>query len=205
VRTPGTLVPRDPLLEFGSPSEFVRLPAARSPSPPRPVVLVRRRRPERFASAGSASPGFLTPTNTTTPGAPFAALRRSDSRWAKGCRPSAGAVLRVLAPLDGSGCTSRRSVPLARHAVGRDAPTLGGLVSCRSRSWSRPSELFTSRGAVPAFAGLCFLAGSRSTAARRDVLEGFTTAFRAAPTSLPQLALSGSPDAEAVTTFPRDR
>jgi len=41
-----------------------------------------------------------------------------------------------------SGCTSRRSVLLAEHAVGRDAPTLGGLVPCRSRSWSRPSELF---------------------------------------------------------------
>jgi len=133
--------------------------AARSPSPPRPVVFRRRRRPERFASAGSASPGFLAPTNTTTPGAPFAALRRSDSRWARDRRSPAGAVLRVLAPLDGSGCTSRRSVPLAEHAVGRDAPTLGGLVSCRSRSWSRPSELFTSRGAVPAFAGLVLPCG----------------------------------------------
>jgi len=181
VRTPGTQ---------GSerPSRGVRLPFR---------VRPRARRPLSFSAPSAVleedgdlsvsrvrDPPLLVlaPTNTTTPGAPFAALRRDASRWARDCRSLAGAVLRVLAPLDGSGCTSRRSVPLAEHAVGRDAPTLGGLVPCRSRSWSRPSELVPSRRAVPALAGPCFLAGSRSTAAWRDVLEGFTTAFPAAPT-----------------------
>jgi len=103
--------------------------------------------------------GFLLPRTQRRRVPRFTALRRDAARWTRDRRSLAGAVLRVLAPLDGSGCTSRRSVPLARHAVGRDAPTLGGPVSCRSRSWSRPSELFPSRGAVPALAGLLLPCG----------------------------------------------
>jgi len=150
-----------------------------------PALLLRPvRRSDRSVSRVRDPPllGFLLPRTQRRRVPRFTALRRDASRWTRDRRSLAGAVLRVLAPLDGSGCTSRRSVPLAEHAVGRDAPTLGGLIPCRSRSWSRPSELFPSRGAVPALAGRCFLAGSRSTAAWRDVLEGFTTAFPAAPT-----------------------
>jgi len=52
-----------------------------------------------------------------------------------------GAVLRVLAPLDGSGCDHGACEPLARPVVFRGAPALRGLVPCRSRPWSCPSEL----------------------------------------------------------------
>jgi hypothetical protein len=139
-------VPRDPLLEFDSPSEFVRVFAARSPSPPRSP-----KRPERSVSAGSASQASCS-HERTSPGAPFRLAgpksRAADERLPiPSPVPSSG----FLAPLDGSGCTSRRSESLARPAGGRDAPTFRGLIPCRSRPWSRPSELSPCRGAVPGF------------------------------------------------------
>jgi len=49
---------------------------------------------------------------------------------------------------------------IRRH---RGAPTLRGLVSCRSRPWSRPSELSLLEEPYPLSRASCFLAGSRST------------------------------------------
>jgi len=69
---------------------------------------------------------------------PRAALRRrvgDEDRHAL-----AGAVLRVLAPLDGSGQLAARS----RSFEPRRSPwlpTLRGLLSCRSRPWNVPPEL----------------------------------------------------------------
>jgi len=67
-----------------------------------------------------------------------------------------------------------------------------------------PFRAFPSRGAVPALAGLCFLAGSRSTAQRRGRPEGFVVPFPGAPTSGRDVP-EGTPDSEAVTTVPRNR
>jgi len=178
---PGRKVPRDPLVEFGSPSEFDRLHAARSPSPPRPPSSEEDG--DRCVSRVRDPPLLvLAPTNTTTPGAPFAALRRDAARWARDCRSLAGAVLRVLAPLDG----------FWLHFATQRAPRGTRRRSRRPDAWrpcsmplaflESPFRAFPSRGAVPAFAGPCFRAGSRSTAAWRDVLERFATAFPAAPT-----------------------
>jgi len=121
-------------VEFDSPSESCRFSAARSL-----LRSVRRSEPERSQVRVPPS-GILAPTDATTPGAP---VRRAAPRRlavGEGCQTLAGAVLRVLAPLDGSGCTSRRDEPLARPDGGRDAPTLCGLVPCRSRPWNCPSE-----------------------------------------------------------------
>jgi len=65
------------------------------------------------------------------------------------------------------------------------SPTLRGLVSCRSRPWSCPSRAFPSRGAAPALAGRCFLAGSLSDCRRRSARRIFTTAFPLRASSLP--------------------
>lgn len=78
----------------------------------------------------------------------------------EGRQTPTGAVLRVLAPLDGSGCVRGTHGPLRGPPVRRDAPTLRGLLSCRSRSLEPPYRAFPSRGAVPALAGRFFLAGS---------------------------------------------
>jgi len=51
----------------------------------------------------------------------------------EGRQTLAGAVLRVLAPLDGSGRARGASRALAELAVCRGTPTLRGLVTCRSR------------------------------------------------------------------------
>jgi len=94
-----------------------------------------------FQSRGSASRGVLAPTNAFTPGAPFTPRASSRSHVRDGgFHAPAGAVLRVLAPLDGSG-----SSRLAREPCGPRRspwpPTLRGLFSYRSRSWSVPPEL----------------------------------------------------------------
>jgi hypothetical protein len=87
----------------------------------------------------------------------------------EGCQALTGAVLRVLAPLDGSG-HAHGTHELLRIRRLRDAPTLRGLVSCRSRPWSRPSELSLLEEPYPLSRASCFLAGSRSTnpTARHD-------------------------------------
>jgi len=132
---------------------------------------------------GIASPGVLAPSSTTTPGATF--THAGSSRLRRGRRGSPGP--RRCRP-QGS-CPSRRFWlrsrhvrTLARPAALRDAPTLRGLVSCRSRPLESPFRAFPSRGAVPALAGPCFPVGSRSTVCRRGVTETFAAGFPVAPT-----------------------
>jgi len=116
---------------FGSTTEFV----ASSP-PALPHRHVRRSGPERSGSAGSASPGFASPSNATTSGAPYAApVAEPPLRWTKDCRAFAGAVLRVLAPLDGSG-TPRRFAALF-HAARVPGDALQSFPLSRSRTRSR--------------------------------------------------------------------
>jgi len=84
------------------------------------------------------------------------------AEWVRVARPS---------PVPSSGFLPLSTVPAAlaartnplRGPPSPCAPTLRGLVSCRSRPLESPYRAFPSRGAVPALAGLCFRAGSRST------------------------------------------
>ena len=100
-------------------------------------------RRNRIASGprGSASREVLAPSNTTTPGAPspsrpsLRSIVRDEDR-----QTLVGAVLRVLAPLDGSSCLAARSRSFGPRRSPW-TPTLRGLVPCRSRSWSAPPEL----------------------------------------------------------------
>jgi len=113
---------------------------------------------------------------------------RSRSRKGESCHTPTGAVLRVLAPLDGSGRARGTHEPLAESVVRRGAPTLRGLVSCRSRPWSRPSELSLLEEPYPLSRACCFLAGSRSTAQRRGRPEEFAAPFPDRADLSPQLA-----------------
>lgn len=95
---------------------------------------------------------------------------------------------------------SRRARTLARSAALRDAPTLRGLVPCRSRPWETPSRAFPSRGAVPALASLVLPCGFMVDRRRCDALGRFTTAFPTAPSPLPTCQTWGlTSDCGAVT------
>jgi len=152
--------PGAPLLGFSSPAEPILGPTARAPS-----CLDRSREQTTAArrSPGFASRGFLLP-RALRRRVPLVAPPRSldRSRVGEGCQALTGAVLRVLAPLDGSG-HARGTHELLRIRRYRGAPTLRGLVSCRSRPWSRPSELSLLEEPYPLSRASCFLAGSRST------------------------------------------
>jgi len=98
-----------------------------------------------------------------------------------------GAVLRVLAPLDGSGCARGTHETLAGPAVRRDAPTLRGLVPYRSRPLESPFRAFPSRGAVPALAGHFSLVGSHRLPNGAARPEGFAAPFTDRADLSPQL------------------
>jgi len=162
-----------------------------SSSVPHPPVLPLRRGPRKREPNRSGIRVRLSwgscPFERNYVGCPFSS-RPGSASWRCGDRsepgerrqPLAGAVLRVLAPLDGSGTLATRARPLARsRVVCRDDPTLRGLVPCRSRPWSA-LRAFPSRGAVPALAGRCFLAGSRSTTAGAALSRACRDRFRRA-------------------------
>jgi hypothetical protein len=110
------------------------------------------------------------------------------SREGEGYQALTGAVLRVLAPLDGSGCTRGTHASLAGPAVRRGAPTLRGLVPYRSRPLESPYRAFPSRGAVPALAGLFSLVSSRRLPNGAARSEGFAAPFADRADLSPQLA-----------------
>jgi hypothetical protein len=128
--------------------------------------------------------------STSTPGAPcrsLGALRPLAE--GEGRQILTGAVLRVLAPLDGSGCVRGACEQIAPPVVVRDAPTLRGLVSCRSRPWSRPSELslleepYPLSRAVPASLWVRARPPNGAT-----VSEGFAVSFPVRADPWPRLA-----------------
>jgi len=153
----------------------------------RPLSPLLRIRPA-YASrivpepCGSASREVLPPTNTTTSGAPFQKARSCDRSSGRGspaprrCRPQGS-------------CPSRRFRLRTRHCMGpcrthrfTVAPRrFAALFHAARVPMEIPSRAFPSRGAVPALAGLCFLAGSRSDCRRRDGPEIFAIAFPVAP------------------------
>lgn len=146
-------------------------------------------RRNRIASGpcGSASREVLAPSNTTTPGAPspsrpsLRSIVRDEDR-----QTLVGAVLRVLAPLDGSGWLAARSrPPFERSRRLPWPPALRGLVPCRSRSWSAPPELSLPGEPYPLSRAFYFLAGSLSDRRRRRACRTFTTAFTCPASSWP--------------------
>jgi len=105
----------------------------------------------------------------------------------EGCHTPTGAVLRVLAPLDGSGFLPARGThgSLARPAVSV-APGASRPYSMPLASLELPYRAFPSRRAVPALAGLLLPCGYRLRFTAGAVVTGtFTVAFAAAPTLCP--------------------
>jgi len=183
--TPGTKAPEDPLLEFASPSEPNCVSAARAPVSSRPLARPRRPvEPGNRLSWGSFSPRALR-RRMPLSHPPRACAR---SRECEGYQALTGAVLRVLAPLDGSGCARGTHAPLAGLAVRRGTPTLRGLVPCRSRPLESPFRAFPSRGAVPALAGPFSLVSSRRLPNGAVRSEGFAAPFAVRADLSPQLA-----------------
>jgi len=95
-----------------------------------------------------------------------------------GCQTPTGSVLRVLAPLDGSGRARGTHEPLAEPAVRRVAPTLCGLVSCRSRPWSHSSEPSPLEEPYPLSRAFASVRVRVRLAQRRGTVQGFRGPFR---------------------------
>jgi len=81
----------------------------------------------------------------------------------------------VLAALAARTLDTPRGISIA---VRRGAPTLRGLVSCRSRPRESSCRAFPSRGAVPALAGRVLPCGFMLTAQRRGPSRGLRGSFR---------------------------
>jgi len=153
--------PVSPLVEFRSSPESLRVPTTRPGSPFDP-----HSRTARFPRAGYASPGLLAP-GTPLPRAPRSprdAPFQTSHVEGEVCQVLAGAVLRVgslSTDLAASRAVSEPcgSAPLSRRPEA-SRPCFMPLASLES-----PFRAFPSRGAVPALAGPCFLASSRSTTA----------------------------------------
>jgi len=132
---------------------------------------------------------LVAPTTTTRSRGP-----RSRSREGEGYQALTGAVLRVLAPLDGSGCARGTHVRLpsprggCSDAVRRGAPTLRSLVPCCSRPLESPFRAFPSRGAVPALAGPFSHVGSRRPPNGAARSEGFAAPFACCADLAPRFA-----------------
>jgi len=120
---------------------------------------------------------------------PTTSLRPQQGRWGlpgpHRCRPQGS-------------CPSRRIWLHSRHArsrplriplaVRRGAPTLRGLVPCRSRPLESPYRAFPSRGAVPALAGPFSLVSSLGLPNSAVRSEGFAAPFADRADLSPQLA-----------------
>jgi len=98
------------------------------------------------SSPGIASPGVLSPLEHMDVGCPLSHPPRSCdlSREGEGYQAHTGAVLRVLAPLDGSGCTRGTH---DRDPCGSRSPfavvprRFAALFHAARAHWSRPTEL----------------------------------------------------------------
>jgi len=118
-----------------------------------------------FSCTGSASLELLLleHNNSECPVSPDAAREQPRGGWGSPlphrCRPQG------WFPLDGSRCAMVCSDPVKGPPWSRSASELRGLLPCRSRPWSRPSEPSPLEEPYPLSWTSCFLAGSRSTAA----------------------------------------
>jgi hypothetical protein len=153
-------------VEFDSPSECFRFSAARSRSPPRPP-----KRAGTFTERGIRLPGFLLPRTPLrrVPLSPRCAETPRGGRrlpTPRRCRPQGS-------------CPSRRfwlhfTTQRAPREARRRSRRPDALRPCSMplASLELPFRAFTARGAVPALAGPCFRAGSRSTVAGATCARG---------------------------------
>jgi len=192
----------------GRSSPEVRFPCRAGPYPGCPCsgvavaahAAVRDPQARDRLSWGSCSLERTTTGAPCRPGGPH----YGPAQVGEGRQAFTGAVLRVLAPLDGSGCARGTHTPLAEPVVRRGAPTFRGLVPCRSRPWSRPSELSLLEEPYPL---------SRACASLRVRVRPPNDAARPSssrPVSPPRQPFcrdvpEGSPDAWAGTVVPRSR
>jgi hypothetical protein len=116
-----------------------------------------------------SEPGIRLPLGFLLPRArlrrvPLVALPQPHGRSGVGESRQAftGAVLRVLAPLDGSGCACGTHGPLRARRL-RAPRRFAALFHAARALWSRPTELSLLEEPYPLSRASCFLAGSRST------------------------------------------
>jgi len=106
----------------------------------------RLRGPAVQSSPGIASPGVLSPLEHMYAGCPLSHPPQAcaHSREGEGYQALTGAVLRVLAPLDGSGCTrgTHQHTPCGMRSPFSVTPRrFAALFHAARAHWSRPTEL----------------------------------------------------------------
>jgi len=168
-------------VEFDSSSELDHFASARSPSPIQLACALRIVPGTRVR----LSWGSCSPRNATTPGAPAHPHGRETVREDEGRQTLVGAVLRVLAPLDGSGCARGTARALASSPLRRGAPMLRGLITCRSRLFGAALQSFPFPRSRTRSRGPLLPCGFASDYRQRGVIELFTVAFPAAPALCP--------------------
>jgi len=158
--------------------------------------------------------GFFLPSSTLTSGAPRHTHHDhsvrgpcSRSREGEGYQALTGAVLRVLAPLDGSGCARGTHVrlPCGKRTPFAVAPRrFAALFHAARAHWSRPSELSLPEEPYPlsrAFSPV-WVRADRPTARRGPRVSRLLSPV--APTSR-RGSPEGSPDWKAGTKVPWSR
>jgi hypothetical protein len=148
------------------------------------------------ASRVSASPGVLAPTNATTSGAPCFSPVRPESRpggrglpHPRRCRPQGSCPSRRFRPFRTRLARTLADPPFVR----RGAPTLRGLVPCRSRPWNVPAELSLPEEPYPLSRACCFLAFRLPTAAGAAPPGPSRPLSLPEPTSLPPSPAGAEP------------
>jgi hypothetical protein len=185
--------PRDQGLGRSSPG--VRFPFRAGPRlgcPCSGLATCCLRNPPRPSEPGIRLPlGFLLP-RARLRRVPLFSLHRNlavTAEWVKVARPSPVPSSGFLPLSTVLAALVARTNPL-RGPPSPCAPTLRGLVSCRSRPLESPYRAFPSRGAVPALAGLllpCGFAHDSPNGAARSKVFAAPFAYRADHS--PQLAL----------------
>jgi len=151
----------------------------------RPFPLLRSgslTRTGTFPGIGSTSPGVLAPVETP--------LRRVPLLARPAARPTGKTEVATPPPVPSSGFLPLSTVqaahavrhePLAEPAVHRGAPTLRGLITCRSRLFGAALQSFPFPRSRSRSRGTLLPCGFVSDYRQRGVIELFTVAFHVAP------------------------
>lgn len=160
----GRKLEMDPLVKFGSPSEYCR------GTPPERFFTELRPAGSRRRLGHYTSPGVPRPYGVLVPGAPFCHDQLAPAVGGEEYHFLAGAALGFSQPLGGFSRDDAREPELPRtHASRRRyARNVRGLVPCRRRPWDFPFRAFPSRRAAPPSGDTCFLASSDSTVIRHE-------------------------------------
>lgn len=145
-----------------------------------------------LSSPGIASPGVLSPLEHIDVGCPLSHPPRAcaRSREGEGYQALTGAVLRVLAPLDGSGCTrgTHDQTPCGICSPFAVVPRrFAALFHAARAHWSRPSELSLPEEPYPLSRASFSLVSSLGLPNSADRSEGFAAPFADRADFSPQL------------------